>query len=176
MTFLKVTALTSAAFLAAFLGYKYLTADPPGYCAAQGRYISDAEFIRTTEALYAWGMKERLKNQMRWAAENPGRPLSESPGFSDSSYESFQRWQASIEKNRSRPGFIQVVRDDTHTIFRWLFGYQQIQVVMNANSGDGQSPYTYGVCGNLLESGLHSPSAITTTNYPEILNEYSHNK
>lgn len=176
MTFLKITALTSVTLSAAFFGYKYMTADPPGYCAAQDRYISDAEFIKTTEALFAWGMKAQLKTQMKWLAENPGQSLSQSGGFANSSYESFQRWQAGIEKNRNRAGFIQVVREHTHTIPRWLLGYQQIQVVMNANSGDGQSPYTYDVCGSLLESGLHSPSAITTTNYPEILNEYSHNK
>ena len=47
MSFLKVTALASAACLAAFLGYKYMiTADPPGYCSAQQRYISDEEFIK----------------------------------------------------------------------------------------------------------------------------------
>lgn len=175
MTFLKITALTGAAFLAAFLGYKYLTADPPGYCAAQGRYISDEEFIRATEALYAWWIEDRLKIQTRWAAENPGRPLSHSPGYANSSFESHKRWVASLEKNRNRPGFIQVVRDDTHTIFRWLFGYQQIQIVMNANSGDGQSPYTYDVCGNVLEGG-GSAEGITTTNYLEILNNYSLDK
>ena len=46
MTFLKITALTGAAFLAAFLGYKYLPVDPPGYCSAEQRYISDAELIK----------------------------------------------------------------------------------------------------------------------------------
>lgn len=176
MSFLKVTALAGVACLAAFLGYKYVTADPPGYCSAQDRYISDEEFIRTSEALFAWGMEEQLKTQMRWVTENPGRPLSHSPGHANSSYESYKRWVADFEKNRSRPGFIRVVRDDTHTIFRWLFGYQQIQVVMNANSGDGQSPYTYDVCGNVLETGLHSPSAVTTSNYLEILNKSSHDK
>lgn len=45
MSFLKITALTSAAFLAAFLGYKYLTADPPGYCAEQKRVIPDEEIF-----------------------------------------------------------------------------------------------------------------------------------
>lgn len=43
MTFLQKT---GAFCLAAFLGYKYITADPPGYCAAQQRYISDAELIK----------------------------------------------------------------------------------------------------------------------------------
>lgn len=174
MTFLKKT---GAFCLAAFLGYKYITADSPGYCAAQDRYISDAEFIRTTEALFAWGIEDRLQDRLRWATENPdGPPLTQLSGFANSSYERHQRWVAEFENNRNRPGFIKVVRDETHTIFRWLFGYQQIQIVMNANSGDGQSPYTYDVCGKLLQSGLFSPSAVTTTNYLEILNKYSHDK
>lgn len=173
MSFLKITALTGAVCLAVFLGYKYVTADPPGYCAAQGKYISDEEFIKTSEALFAWGMQEKLKAQTRWASENPGRPQTHSPGYANSTPESFERWQADIEANLKRPGFIKVDRSETRTIFRWLFGYQQIQVVLNANSGDGQSPYTYDVCGNVLEGGAEG---ITTTNYLEILNKYSHDK
>lgn len=175
MTFLQKT---GAFCLAAFLGYKYITADSPGYCAAQDRYISDAEFIRTTEALFAWGIEDQLQRQMRWATENPdGPPLTQEGGYVNSSYESYQRWVADFEKNRNRPGFIRVVRDDTHTIFRWLFSYQQIQIVMNANSAGGRPTYTYDVCGKLRQSRvLNSPSAATTSNYLEILNRNSHDK
>src|SRR3990167_1087337 len=99
MTFLQKT---GAFCLAAFLGYKYITADSPGYCAAQDRYISDAEFIRTTEALFAWGIEDQLQIQMRWATENPdGPPLAQWGGYANSSYESYQRWVADFEKNRN---------------------------------------------------------------------------
>lgn len=155
---------TGAFCLAVFLGYKYITADSPGYCAAQDRYISDAEFISTTEALFARGIEIRLQYELRRATENPdGPPLS-------------LGWVADLEKNRNRSGFIQVVRDDTHTIYRWLIGYQQIQVVVNANSGDGQGTYYYDVCGKLVDSGLHFPWAVTTSNYLEILNRISRDK
>lgn len=45
MNILKITALVGAVCLAAFLGYKYMTADPPGYCPDQKRVLSDEEFI-----------------------------------------------------------------------------------------------------------------------------------
>lgn len=176
MTFIKAARLFVVVCLAGFLGYKYVTADPPGYCAAQGRFISDEEFIRTSEALLAWATKEQLDTQTKWAAENPGQRLSSSFWYANSSHESYQRWQDGLEKNRKRPGFIRVVRDDTHTIFRWLWGYQQVQVILNANSGDEQMRYFYDVCGKVLDGTVVSPSAITTTNYLEILNKYSHDK
>ncbi len=78
-----------------------------------------------------------------------------------------------MEINRNRPGFIQVVRDDTHTISRWLFGFQQIQIILNANSGDEHVRFFYDACGNVLEGGTEG---MTTTNYLEFLNEHSHDK
>ena len=151
MTFLKTIALTGAVCLAAFLGYKYVTADPPGYCAAQGRYISDEEFIKASEAMLAWGMKEKFEAQKRWMAENPGHPQTQSPGYVNSTPESFERWQADIEANRKRPGFIKVDRSETRTIFRWLLGYQQLTVILNVQSGDDQFFYVLDACGNVLE-------------------------
>lgn len=151
MTFLKTTTLAGAVCLAAFLGYKYVTADPPGYCRAQNRYISDEEFIRTAEALLARGMQEKFKTQTRWALENPGHPQTQSPGYANSTLESFVRWQADIEANRKRPGFSKVDRNETRTIFRWLFGYQQLTVILNVQSGDDRFFYVFDACGNVLE-------------------------
>lgn len=45
VSFLKIAALTSAACLAAFLGYKYVTADPPGYCEKSGRVYTNEEAL-----------------------------------------------------------------------------------------------------------------------------------
>lgn len=160
MSFRKVTALASVACLAGFLGYKYVSADPPGYCAAQGKYISDEEFIKISEARLAWGMKEKLKAQMRWASENPGRPQSEQHGSPDSTLESFERWQANIDANRKRPGFAKVDRSETRTIFRWLFGYQQLTVRLNANVNSVESDaqdYVFNVCGHIKETWGHLP-------------------
>jgi len=160
MTVLKIVALAGAACLAGFLGYKYLTADPPGYCSAQGRYISDAEFIKASEARLARGMKEKFEAQKRWMAENPGGPFSKQHGYVNSTYESTQRWQANIEANRKRPGFAKVDRDETHTIFRWLVGYQQLTVTLNANVNSLESSsqgYVFDVCGDRLDSLGHLP-------------------
>lgn len=162
MTFMKAARLIGIACVAGLTGYKYVTADPPGYCAAQGRYISDEEFIRASEAMLAWGMKEKLKSQMRWASENPGHLQTNSPGYANSTPESFERWQADIEANRKRPGFAKVDRGETRTIFRWLFGYQQLTVILNVQSGDDRFFYVFDACGNVLE-GLGASTGFSTT-------------
>ncbi len=157
MNFLRTAAIVG---LVAFLGYKYLAADPPGYCAAQGRYISDEEFIKASEATLAWGMQEKLKSQMKWALDNSGKPFSKEHGYVNSSLESFERWQAGIDANRKRPGFAKVDRGETQTIFRWLFGYQQLSVTLNANVnsvGTSAQTYVFDVCGNVLEAQGHLP-------------------
>lgn len=160
MTFLNTTTLTGAVCLAVFLGYKYVTADPPGYCAAQGRYISDEEFIKISEAGLAWGMKKKFEWQMKWASENPGQPQTEQHGYVNSTLGSFERWQADIDANRKRPGFAKVDRGETRTIFRWLFGYQQLSVTLNANANSADTSaqtYIFDVCGDALESQGHLP-------------------
>lgn len=45
MTFLKTTALTGVVCIAAFLGYKFVTTDPPGYCESQKRVIPNEEIF-----------------------------------------------------------------------------------------------------------------------------------
>lgn len=146
MNFLKITALTGIVSLAAFLGYKYVMADPPGYCRAQQRYISDEEFIKASVILLEAAMK---RNSLKWDS-NP-----------DSVNSGLKRVFERLEKNRNRPGFIQVVRNDTHTISRWLFGYQQVQVILNANSGDEHLRYFYNVCGQIRESDLADAGSTT---------------
>lgn len=47
MNIQKIIVLTGLVCLTAFLGYRYVTADPPGYCSAQKRYITDAELIQS---------------------------------------------------------------------------------------------------------------------------------
>jgi hypothetical protein len=66
---------------------KYITADAPGYCSAQSRYIADDEFIRTSIAAQDFAIQS---NRRRWSA-NP------------EPYAHYLRWYAQIEKNRDRP-------------------------------------------------------------------------
>jgi hypothetical protein len=76
MNILKISALTSAICLVVYLGYKYVTADPPGYCRAQQRYITDEEFLRATVAIIERDMNTETvnypdgKRQMRKNYEN----------------------------------------------------------------------------------------------------------
>lgn len=157
MKFLRIAVIAG---LAALISYKYFTADPPGYCAAQDRYISDEEFIRISEAALAWGMKEQLKTQMRWATENPGKPFSEQHGNANSTLESFERWRVDIDANRKRPGFAKVDRGETRTVFRWLIGYQQLSVTLNANTTSldaSAQTYIFDICGDALEAQGHLP-------------------
>lgn len=160
MNTLRNVAFVGIACLAVFLGYRYVTADPPGYCAAQDRYINDEEFIKTAEASLRWGMDEKLKMQARWVSENPGRPQTEHHGYANSTLDSFKRWQIGIDANRKRPGFAKVDRGETQTIFRWLFGYQQLSVTLNANVNSmdtSAQTYVFNVCGDVLESRGHLP-------------------
>lgn len=72
MNILKITALTSAACLAAYFGYKYVAADPPGYCRAQQRYITDKEFINLSVKLREEEIAQHggLDTYEKWIASN----------------------------------------------------------------------------------------------------------
>ena len=151
MNILKITTLAGVTCLAVFLGYKYVTADPPGYCQVQQRYISDEEFIRTSVALLDL---KRKQDKLVWDTK---------PDL----YAHYIRSNEILDQNRNRPGFTHVWRNDTRTVYRWLFGWQQVEITLNANSGDGLIRFYYDVCGKLKDSDIGLPSAntdpITTT-------------
>jgi hypothetical protein len=137
----------------------YLMSDQPGYCRAQQRYISDEEFSQTSLALLAWDTPRR---KAHWDI-NPKL------------YEYQLKANDRMEHNRNRPGFVSIDRSDTRTIFRWLFGYQQIQLILNANSGDEFIRMYFDGCGKLIASDLGHPYSghidINTNNYLEMLNK-----
>lgn len=132
-------------------------AEPPGYCRSQGRYILDEEFIRTSEALLEWSDN---KNRPKWIAE---------PDL----YANYIRSDRRLQENRKRIGFVHVVRGETHSIFRRLFGYQEIQVILNVNSGDEWMRFFYDSCGKLIPSDLGFLGSsigddVTTRNYQQL--------
>ena len=149
MTFLQKT---GAFCLAAFLGYKYVTADPPGYCAAQDRYISDEEFIRTVGML--------VERDMKSVSTYPdGRKVS--------GKESYVQWGSGwSDLNPRDPKFSTVLRKKTHSIFNRMFGLQDVVIRIGPESG-GTLRFYFDVCGNLWESDIGLPSSnmdpITTT-------------
>jgi hypothetical protein len=65
MSFLKITTMTGAVCLAAFLGYKYVTAKLPGYCEAQKRVIPDEEiFVNYLDAKIKGGQLKLAATEM----------------------------------------------------------------------------------------------------------------
>lgn len=156
MTFLKTTALTSVAFLAAFLGYKYLTAEP-GYCSAQQRYITDAEFIKAVGILVEGDMKSIGKSYP------DGRMVL--------GKEKYVQWQKEWDGLNPRdPKFSRVERERTHSIFNRIFDSQRVDVWIGPKSG-GTLVFHFDVCGKLVDSDVGLPAAsmdpITTTTLGE---------
>ena len=149
---------TLAVILGGGIVYKYIRADPPGYCSAQHRYIVDEEYIKTSLVLLDWGISRQKSN---WKT-NPEL------------YERYLKSSDRMERNRTLPGFVNVDRGDMHTVSRWLFGYQQIQIILNANSGDEFIRIYYDACGKLIASDLGHPYSghkeINTQNYLEVIN------
>lgn len=149
MSFLKITALTGAVFLAALLGYKYVTADPLGYCSAQQRYISDAEFIKAVGILVEGDMKSVNFNSKR------------------SGKEKYVQWDKEWnDLNPRDPKFSRVERERTHSLFNRIFNLQRVDVWIGPKSG-GTLVFHFDVCGKLVDSDVGLPAAsmdpITTT-------------
>jgi hypothetical protein len=154
MTFLKTTALIGTVCLAAIFGYKYVTADPPGYCAAQGRYISDAEFIKAVGLLVERDMKSVSTTYP------DGRKVS--------GKEKYVQWDKEWNGLNPRdPKFSTVERKRTHSIFNRILDLQRVDVRIGPESG-GTLSFHFDVCGNLWESDIGLPNTayrvITTTN------------
>ena len=141
------------------ISYWYFTAPPTGFCVVQNRFILDGEFTQTSLTLLAY---KRHQDELLWNTD---------PKL----YENYIKAYGVLQQNRKRNGFIELDRSDTHSIFSRLLGYQQIQLILNANSGDGQIRFYYDVCGKLLNSDIGHPYAnaeeVTTSNYREIFNE-----
>ncbi|PPK76526.1 hypothetical protein B0F87_103133 [Methylobacter tundripaludum] len=160
MNILKITALASAACLSAYLGYKYVTADPPGYCRAQQRYIIDEEFLRVTVAIF-----ERYMNE-EWVYPN-GRRMKR---------KDYPGWYKTVDFDPKNPNCCLVRREETHSVFNRMFGLQEVDVWLNSRTStlpvtptDEPNRFYFDVCGDLKESDIGLPDTahpvITTTNY-----------
>lgn len=161
MTIRKTIALVSAASVAAYLGYKYVTADPPGYCRAQQRHITDEEFIRTAVAI-----TERDMN-----TETDGYPEGKTQKRKNYSNGWYKNW----DFDSKNPNCCLVLREDTQRIFYRMFDLQDVEVWLNPKTttypvkrGDYQLRFFFNVCGTLIDSDIGLPDTtypiITTTN------------
>lgn len=144
--------------------YGLITQHPPGYCAAQKRYISDEEFVRTAIAIYEWDMSRDRKHF-------PGGRISKKK---DDYKDQYQKW----EHYRNQSECCSVYRGNTQSIFRRMFGWQEVEVTLYLNPesrGDSQLTFSFDVCGKLLphEFGFSPESGyeFTTSNYQELTNQ-----
>lgn len=149
MSLSKVIFIVGMTSLAGFLGYKYITADPPGYCQAQGRYIPDDEFIRTVIPLVQEDINFRK------------------PQKGDSSF--YSDWDGYVPDTDDY-ACCRIERQDTYTAFNRMFGFQRIYVRVLPPLGKfGTVLFTFDVCGTLKDSYIGLPSsnlpAITTLPY-----------
>jgi hypothetical protein len=155
----KITTLIGIVCLFAYLGYKYVTADPPGYCRAQQRYITDEEFLGATVTIFQRYMNEE------WVYPD-GRRVKR---------KDYPGWHKTVDFDPNNPNCCLVLRDETHSVFKRTFGLQEVDVWLNSRTStlpvtpsDRQIRFYFDVCGNLIDSDIGLPDTaypvITTTN------------
>lgn len=158
-----IVVLTALAFSIGAGVLFHLSVDPPGYCRAQQRYITDEEFIRASAALLDWDMN---------------RTYSDGTKAKDSGYYKNVDFDPN-KRSGWRVGSTDFYGDNLQNFFRRLLGWQEVFVTWNTKhrvlpftTGDDYVTFQYTVCGELLDSstGLPAHGRITTTNYLEITN------
>lgn len=117
--------------VAIFLAYKAAVATPAGYCLAENRFLSDAEFIRIAITLREEDWQRR--------------------GGKDKFVHSGKDFDIK-NKNCCR-----VIRKDTYPILNRMFGRQEISVELNnetsthdINGANLNDRFFFNTCGNLL--------------------------
>lgn len=145
--------------------YVYVTVDPPGYCRAQQRYISDDEFLKASVALLNWDMNRTV---LLYPQRIEKKRKDVSGVYKEIDFDSKNANCCSV--GRTQP-----------TFFERVWNGQKIFVRLNPKTskgpvdrmGDGFFELEYSVCGRLVDSSLGIPDAnhddITTTNYFEII-------
>ncbi len=144
------------------IAYMYADVDPPGYCRAQHRFISDEEFLKASVALLEWQI-DRVVTVYPSGEKMSGRDAFKVPDF-----------------NPANPNCCSVGREVSSSIFDRYFGLEEVEVRLNPKTsekpvsrmGDGFIQYTYNVCGELQTSSFGHPTSgrtmVTTDNYLDI--------
>jgi hypothetical protein len=144
--------------------YVYITADPPGYCRAQQRHITDEEFIRASAALLDWDMNR---------THSDGTKYKDFIGaYKDIDFDPDKRsgWRVSSTD---------FYGDNLQSFFRRFLGWQEVFVTWHVKThatprdiDTSNIDFRYTVCGELRDStmGLPRMGNVTTTNYLEITN------
>lgn len=149
--------------------FVYVTADPPGYCAAQQRYIPDEEFIQASATLFEWDMNRTIVYQ-------DGRKKKRK----DVHYENVSK---KLDFDSKSPNCCLIERENTNPIYTRLLGWQEVSVRLNPETStrpiqfptDNIIRLTYNVCGKLLNYDFtyypyEGHKEITTTNIFTITN------
>ncbi len=150
--------------IALFLGCKAIITDPPGYCRAQQRYISDDEYLKTAKALFEWDL-------------NRDRKYPNGTLIKKKDHVSFYEYW---ELTRNHSDCCKVDREETESLFNRMFNLQEVLVILYTGEihGDRQAWFHFDTCGKLipsdssfLGSGVGDKTPVTTTNYQELINE-----
>lgn len=163
MSFLKIISLAGAACFAVVLGYKFVTAGPPGYCSAQRKFISDEEFVRASAKVIVWSDEQYERYLEQQKINSPDTYEKKYQGYVSQLMERPKAYQLR-KQNQNNLGLYRVSRGGADLVFRWLFDYQRVRVTI------GPLSLSYDVCGTLLGSipNITRPGLLNTT---QILNQ-----
>lgn len=150
-----------AVLLGSGLAYMYITADPPGYCREQQRYIPDEEFIKASVAILEWDMNRIVTYQDGTKKKRK-----------DYSY--YQE----LDFDPKNPNCCSVgwayTGDILERSLKRILGWQEVYLRLTPKAGGKRSSYAdtlyhfkYSICGELLDSSI-GHEGITTSNYLEI--------
>ena len=132
----------AAIFVAVFYLNKALKQNPPGYCKAQERYISDEEFIKSVIPLVRADIARRK------------------PQKGDSSF--YADWNGYVPEIDDINCCV-VNRTKTESIANRIFGKQEISISMSPQFKDksmknaGGVSFYFDVCRDLRDSDIHLP-------------------
>jgi hypothetical protein len=121
-------------------------ADPPGYCRAQQKYLTDDEFIRLAVSLLEKDM-ERTVTVVDPAGNRTERENRD-----------FRYGDWDFDKNN--PNCCLVLRGETQSIYNRMLGEQRIEVRLNPKTstfrvdllGDSFGAVFFDTCGNFIPS------------------------
>jgi len=149
-----------AACSVTFLSYRYVTS-PPGYCKAQQRYISDAEFVQASI--------EVVNKDRERVYELPpdGRKVK---------HKDYSSMYKDWDFDPKNPNCCAVRREQTQSALNRIFDWQEVEVLLNPRThthimGAHVVPLRWDVCGNLIWGfGIYADSdhPITTRNVTEV--------
>ncbi len=125
--------------------------EPPGYCRAQQRYITDEEFIRASVALLDWYMNLEVET---YPERKKGKAKDMLNIYNDIDFNPNKRsgWRVSSTDSYG---------ENLQNRFRRLLGWQEVYVTWHIKThttprdiDTSNMGFRYSVCGELLDSSM----------------------